>query len=640
MLRFASGPDFRPRTLHGAPDADGQPISGLWVAPDGRRVVFQTGASFGGSEQPYNPASLIERPRMRLWSLDLVAGGAPHRLADGVGVRFLEDGTFLYAAQRRPHVVSFDGATPSSRALPDAGCNAGSVAVLRPDEWVCTIDRGGYAYVARIAAGAERVQWLLTGPDRIHEPALSPDGRFLAFLRTPGFRSGDTPDRTASQRAELAILELATGVTRSLWTTRVSSFFGDGALLAWLDPARVVLRAEDDGWDRYYAVDVARVARVALTPTACEAVEAAPLGTQVAISHNCDDVDLRQLGVFDGAGRASTRLAKRDAVAAKPVVAGAGWIAWVGSGSDEPPLVRIADTDGRERLRESGADYGWRDVANVPAPTQVTFAAPDGTRVGAQLFRPAGSTGRHPALVYVHGGPQRQMYAAYHPSRYYAAVYAINRQLASRGYVVLSVNFRSGTGYGRAFREAGGRGWRGASEYQDVLAGAQWLQARPDVDPERIGIWGGSYGGLLTAQALARNSDVFRAGVALHGVFDWSFRSSRSPHLNPSAFFGVGEADRATARAASPVARVDGWRSPVLLIHGDEDANVDVLESVDLAGRLRERDVDVRTMLLPGEAHDFLLQANRERVREALFAFFDEHLGADAKRSRAAAKSQ
>ncbi|NWN33611.1 prolyl oligopeptidase family serine peptidase, partial [Klebsiella michiganensis] len=87
-----------------------------------------------------------------------------------------------------------------------------------------------------------------------------------------------------------------------------------------------------------------------------------------------------------------------------------------------------------------------------------------------------------------------------------------------RGYTVLSVNYRSGTGYGQAFREAPGIARDGASEYRDVLAGGRWLATRKDIDPQKIGIWGGSWGGYLTALALARDSTLFKAGADFHGV--------------------------------------------------------------------------------------------------------------------------
>jgi dipeptidyl aminopeptidase/acylaminoacyl peptidase len=159
-----------------------------------------------------------------------------------------------------------------------------------------------------------------------------------------------------------------------------------------------------------------------------------------------------------------------------------------------------------------------------------------------------------------------------------------------------------------------------------VLAAARWLSVQPGVDPQRIGIWGGSYGGLLTAQALARNSDLFKAGVAIHGVYDWSWPSPIKGHLNPSWYFGVGEDDKKTAKAASPIGAIAGWRSPVLLFSGDQDMNVDVVETVDLAQRLREQGVDVRTVLVPGEAHDFIRHSAWKRLWTELDAFLTEKL--------------
>ena len=146
-------------------------------------------------------------------------------------------------------------------------------------------------------------------------------------------------------------------------------------------------------------------------------------------------------------------------------------------------------------------------------PKQVVFKSDDGLEIHGQLFVPAGRTQPGPALIFTHGGPIRQVMLGFHYMDYYHNAYAMNQYLASRGYVVLSVNYRLGIMYGRAFREPPNSGWRGASEYKDVLAGAKLLQSQPAVDPKKIGLWGGSYGGYLTALGLARNSDLFAAGV-------------------------------------------------------------------------------------------------------------------------------
>src|SRR5258708_14406098 len=97
----------------------------------------------------------------------------------------------------------------------------------------------------------------------------------------------------------------------------------------------------------------------------------------------------------------------------------------------------------------------------------------------------------------------------------------MNQSLASRGYIVLALNYRSGIGYGRAFREAPGRAGRGATEYQDVVAAGKYLQSRSDVDAKHVGLWGGGYGGYLTAPGLGPNSPLFPAGADFHGVTAW-----------------------------------------------------------------------------------------------------------------------
>jgi dipeptidyl-peptidase 4 len=169
--------------------------------------------------------------------------------------------------------------------------------------------------------------------------------------------------------------------------------------------------------------------------------------------------------------------------------------------------------------------------------------------------------------------------------------YAVNQWHADQGYVVLSVNYRAGIGYGRSFRMAEGRGGQGNSEYQDVLAAGLYLQSRPDVDPERIGIWGLSYGGVLTAQALARNSDIFKVGVDIAGVHLWG--SSLEPD--------------SVSFKSSAIGAISTWKSPVLLISGDDDRNVAFSQTTGLVQLLRAHDVDHEMITFPDDVHSFLL---------------------------------
>src|SRR5207253_2223385 len=147
-----------------------------------------------------------------------------------------------------------------------------------------------------------------------------------------------------------------------------------------------------------------------------------------------------------------------------------------------------------------------------------------------------------------------QMLLGWHYFYYYRNAYALNQYLASRGYVVLSVNYRSGIAYGMEFREALHYGAQGASEFNDVLGAGLYLRGRPDVDPKRIGLWGGSYGGYLTALGLARASGLFAAGVDLHGVHRWKQEIRHwLPSYNPQAKPGAAR----PAWGASPLTPVN-----------------------------------------------------------------------------------
>lgn len=262
-------------------------------------------------------------------------------------------------------------------------------------------------------------------------------------------------------------------------------------------------------------------------------------------------------------------------------------------------------------------------ASKLVAPQQVIFKAADGLEIHGQLFLPKGAkpTDKLPAVIFMHGGPSRQMFLGWHNRYYYHNSYAFNQYLASKGYAVLSVNYRLGVGYGRAFRQAKNGGGRGASEYQDIVAAAHYLRSRGDIDQSRIGLWGGSYGGYLTALGLARNSDLFAAGVDIHGVHDWSVR------LSSATWVDYGNRDAVKiALESSPIGSIEKWRSPVLLIHGDDDRNVAFAQTVDLARRLRELKVPHEVIVYPDEVHDFLLHRHWLEIYGAAAKFLDKHL--------------
>ena len=148
------------------------------------------------------------------------------------------------------------------------------------------------------------------------------------------------------------------------------------------------------------------------------------------------------------------------------------------------------------------------------------------------------------------------------------------------------------------------------------------------MDSRRIGIWGGSYGGYLTALALGRNSDIFAAGVDIHGVHNWDRQEAEEPDLR-SALAGDGITERDLQKAArvryesSPISAVPTWKSPVLLIHADDDRNVEFHQTVDLKRRLVDKGVQVEELVIPDDIHDFLLWRSWLKVIATASDFFD-----------------
>jgi len=628
MLVFARAPDFRRVILAARTDETGQPITDVTLSPDGRHVVFITGQP--GGEMTFNPASLVDSPASSLWWQATAPGSKAIKLGHGLDPSFTPDGRTLLFKQDG-NLMAVNAAAPAAKPKLFAKGGAGwsQLTWTKAGDLIFVDDRRGYSFIGRYHPGASEIDWLVTGVDRLAVPVLSPDETRLAFLRLPGRKHSTTPDQTEAEPFSIGVLDLKSGGSRDVWSSRGPAITlgmddAEGAL-RWASDDTLVFYSEDDNWGRLYTLPATGGTPRALTPPNCMVAESEAAKAQLLVVHNCADLDTRQISLIDASSGAVRAAPQSDTVLAHPAIGG-DYAAFVGSTPDQAPLLRIMDlSTGQLRLSERYADYGYASPLTRQPPREVHLTSLDGLPFTGQLFLPS-TPGPHPGLIYVHGGPQRQMFPAFHYMGYYAGDYAINRRLAEQGYAVLAINYRSGIGYGRSFRDAPGRGWRDATEYRDVLAAGRWLASQPGVDANEIGIWGGSYGGLLTGQALARNSDLFKAGVGIHGVYDWSWPSPIKGHLSPSTYFGVDKKDEDRARAASPVGHVDSWHSPVLLIHGDSDMNVDFVETVDLTERLRERGVEVRTLVFPGEAHDFIRHSAWQQLWRAMDSYFLEKL--------------
>ncbi len=639
----ASAPDFKARLLTTYTGDDGQDITTLTWAPDGRAVVYVRGGGPNRQNEIPNPAMTPEPPDQAIWAVD-VSGvsraeskdGAARKLATGSNpavspggqVAYLSRGqvwsTDLAGTQKPAQLFTIRGQARELRWSPD-GTRLGFVS-----------GRGDHSFVGLYDTAAKSLRYLDPSIDLDANFAWSPDGTRIAFTRIPNIRESSMfAPRREGQPWSIRIVDLASGRGTEIWKAERgagSVFQGVTAdsQLRWADGDRLVFPWERDGWIHLYSVPVPAgqgptAAKPALlTPGAFEVehVALSPDRRRVIYSSNQDDIDRRHIWSVAVAGRTPVALTRGDGAEWMPAPVDNATVAFLRSGGRQPAHAAIQVRDGARPLAPETlpADF---PSAQLVEPHQVIFPGADGMPIRGQLFVPRDlKTGeKRPGVLFFHGGSRRQMLLAWHYLSYYHNTYALNQYLANRGYVVLSVNYRSGTGYGLNFREALNYGATGASEFNDVLGAGLYMKSRPDVDPDRIGVWGGSYGGFLTAHALARASDLFAAGVDIHGVHDWNVGiRTFIPTYDPGA-----EIERRNFNA-SPLAYVSGWRSPVLLVHGDDDRNVSFAETVTLAEELRKRHVTFEQLVLPDEIHGFLRHDSWLQVFKAAFDFFERHL--------------
>ena len=633
----ATGPSWQGRRITNYPDDDGQEIESLTFTPDGRSVVYARGGPPNRAGERPNPALIPGGVEQAIWIVPL-DGVAPRKIAEGSSPRLSPSGdsiAFVRGGQIWIAGVAADAAKPAQLTRLRGGSSN-----LRwsPDgkRLAFASGRQRHGFVGVWDFTSKSLRYMDPTTDQDGAEVWSPDGKSLAFIRTPS-RVSDlifVPERESPIPWSIRVADPTTGTSREVWRAKKgkgSVFHGIVAedQLVWSPSGdRIAFPWEADGWTHLYSVTLNAAAPVLLTPGAFEVehVSATPDGGSLLYASNEGDIDRRHVWrvALDGSSK-PTALTSGTGIEWSPVVSSDGHtIALLHSDARLP--ARAALLDGRA-LRDlaPGLIPAEFPSAALVEPTQVILRAADGTPVHAQLFVPPGAqTGpRHPAAIFFHGGSRRQMVLGWHYMYYYANAYAMNQFLANHGYVVLSVNYRSGIGYGLDFREALKYGAAGASEYQDVVAAGKYMRARADVDPARVGLWGGSYGGYLTAMGLSHNSDMFAAGVDLHGVHDWN---SEIPNFVPAYDSLHYATESATAYRASPLAAISRWRSPVLLIQGDDDRNVPFTETITLAYELRKRGVPVEELVFPDEVHDFLLWRNWVSAYRAADEFFGRRL--------------
>jgi len=665
---IARGPDYIGGQITHYSGDDGQRIASLRLTPDGRTVLYARGSELNGAGRSANPLSLSAQPKQQVWAA-AVENGEPRLLGD-MGceeegcedIQISPDGRYgVWETKHQLWIAPVDA--PSGTTAKQLTDIRGEVSWPQwsPDSKriAFRVDRRTHSLVAvgdlaanldqafraeasssdkTDAASAKKdqpplltaVNYIAPSTERDRFPRWSADGRQIAFLRTPGQENKLPLIPLRPIPWQLWIADTTAYTAKPIWNSGTSlrdslpTFAGESLQFA---GDRIVFVSEQTNRNHLYSIPASGGTAVELTPGDFD-VEDVALNDEgrstVIFSSNQNDVDRRHIWQVDAkAGSRQQAITTGDTIEWSPVLTSEHRVFCLGSSATTPALPYRITGSGRELLAKDALPKDFPS-SQLVVPKQVIFKSSDGFTIHGQLFAPRNQSGRGPALVFTHGGPSRQMVLGFHYMYYYHNAYAENQYLASLGYTVLSVNYRLGIMYGHDFHQPEKSIWRGASEYNDVLAGAQYLETLPNVDPQRIGLWGGSYGGFLTAMGLARNSDIFKAGVDFHGVHDWSMFLSRWED-DAAAAPDLKEAQK-LAFESSPDASVDKWRSPVLLIHGDDDRNVAFNQTVDLVQRLKKQGVEFEEIIYPDEIHDLLLWKDWVNSYKAAAAFFDKKL--------------
>jgi dipeptidyl aminopeptidase/acylaminoacyl peptidase len=646
------GKGYRSRQITRYTDDDGQDINGVQWTGDAASIVYVRGDSAMGENHPVpNPAGFPMGAQQQLWGVS-AEGGEPRLLGEGgLAPAVSPDGKQLaYTLKGQIWLLHLDHPNDDPKAKPEQLLQTrGSAKGLRwsPDgtRLAFVSDRGDHSFIAVYSAASGSVAYLDPSTDLDSNPVWSPDSTRIAFLRIPPDKDSllFEPHRTALPWS-IRVVEVTSGKAQEAWRAAEGAGSAyretDSAnQLYWTVGDRIVFPWEGDGWLHLFAVPASGGSAMPLTPGNFE-VEHVSLSHDrktLVFDSNQNDIDRRHVWrvIFaaDGSNSAAEAVTVGDGIETQPVVASDGvTVAVLRSDVRVPIRAAVVESGHLVDLAPQAipADY---PAARFVTPQPVIFPAADGLAIHGQLFMPEriAPGERRPAMVFFHGGSQRQMLLGWHYMEYYSNAYAMNQYLASLGYIVLSVNYRSGIGYGLNFREALNYGATGASEFNDVLGAGLYLKSRPDVDGTRIGSWGGSYGGYLTALALARASNLFSAGVDMHGVHNWNTElPTFSPNYDPRVRPDVAR----IAFESSPLASVATWRSPVLLIHGDDDRNVPFAETEALVQALRRQKVDFEELIFPDEIHDFLLRRDWVRAYAASAEFLSRKLGTAANPQR------
>ena len=486
----ADGPSFAAKQVTRYTEDDGMQIASVRLTPDGKTVLYARGSEQNHEGEVADPTSNINQPHQQVFAADVDQAGQP-RLLGEMGctseecedIEISPDGQLAaWAARKQIWIATIAGGTQAKPIGYIRGDN-------RQPKWspdgkqiAFESDRGDHSFIGIYDRSRDTIRWIAPTFDRDAMPRWSADGASIAYVHVAGREMKQPLIPIEPEPWSLRIANANTGEAREIWhsssdinaslpRTEEESFY--------FARDRLVFGYEQDGWNHLYSVLIQGGQATLLTPGEfdVEEVSLTPDRQTVIYTSNQNDVDRRHIWSVPAAGGTPKALSSGETIEWTPVVTGDGKIVTcLGSSATTPAMPYHLNGTRREMIASDTLPKDFPS-AQLVVPKQVIFTAEDGWKIHGQLFVPKNVKGRAPGLLFMHGGSKRQMMLGFHNMYYYHNAYAENQYLASRGFVVLSVNYRTGIMYGRTFREPEDGGWRGASEYKDI-----YVEANPKKD--------------------------------------------------------------------------------------------------------------------------------------------------------------